>query len=86
MEVYIVTFKHGNYAIAAFNKLQGYGVKNIRLTQTPFSIKNECDLCIKVFNRDTLDIVLKECKGRFPVSNVYFGTYRNGTYVYKLLP
>lgn len=86
MEVYIVTFKHGNYAVAAFNKLQGYGLENIKLTQTPFSIRNECDLCIKAFNRDTLNIVLNECKGRFPVSNVYSGMNHNGSYVYKLLP
>lgn len=85
METYIVTFQHGNYAVAAFNKLQGYGVKNIKLMQTPFSIKNECDLCIRTNDNKTLDIVLNECKGKFPVSNVYCGMNRNGSYVYKLL-
>lgn len=83
---YIITFQHGNYAIAAFSRLQGYGVKNIRLIQTPFSIKNECDLCIKVVDQNTLDIVLNECMGKFPVSNVYSGVNRNGSYLYKLLP
>lgn len=68
MEVFVITFLHGNYAVAAFNRLQGYGVKNIHLIQTPFSIKNECDLCIKTNDRRTLDIILNECRG---VSNVY---------------
>lgn len=86
MEVYIITFLHGDYAVAAFSKLQGYGLKNIKLMQTPFSIKNECDICIKTNDRITLDIVLNECKGKFPVSNVYSGMNRNGSYVYKLLP
>lgn len=85
MEVYIITFTNGNYAVAAFNKLQGYGL-NIKLTQTPFSIRNECDLCIKAFNVDELNIILKECKGRFPISNVYSGMNHKGSYVYKLLP
>ncbi len=83
---YIITFQHGNYALAAFSRLQGYGVKNIRLMQTPFSIKNECDLCIKVSDQKTLDIVLNECMDKFPVSNVYIGMNRNGSYLYKLLP
>ena len=86
MEVYIITFLHGNYAVAAFNRLQGYGVQNIQLLQTPFSIKNECDLCIKTNDRKTLDIVLNQCKGKFPVSNVYSQINKNGSYVYKLLP
>lgn len=85
METYIVTFQHGNFAVAAFTKLQGYGVKNIKLMQTPFSIKNECDLCIKVNDNKTLNIVIDECKGKFPISNVYCGMTRNGSYVYKLL-
>ena len=86
MEVYIITFQNGNYAVAAFSKLQGYGYKNIKLMQTPFSIKNECDICIKANDRKTLDIVLNECRGRFPISNVYSAVERNGSYVYKLLP
>lgn len=83
---YIITFQHGNYALAAFSRLQGYGVRNIKLMQTPFSIKNECDLCIRTNDDKTLDIVLNECRGKFPVSNVYRGMNRNGSYVYKLLP
>lgn len=86
MEVYIITFLHGNYAVAAFSRLQGFGLKNIKLMQTPFSIKNECDLCIKATDSKTLDIVINECKGKFPISNVYSGMNRNGSYVYKLLP
>jgi len=83
MEVFVITFLHGNYAVAAFNRLQGYGVKNIHLIQTPFSIKNECDLCIKTNDRRTLDIILNECRG---VSNVYSQINKNGCCVYKLLP
>ena len=86
MEFYIITFLHGNYAVAAFNRLQGYGVKGIQLMQTPFSIKNECDICIKTNNQKTLDTVLNECRGKFPVSNVYGRINKNGSYVYKLLP
>lgn len=86
MEVYIITFLHGNYAVAAYNKLQGYGVKNIHLMQTPFSIKNECDLCIRTNDRRTLDMVLNECRGKYPVSNVYSQINKNGSCVYKLLP
>jgi len=85
MELYIITFKHGNYAVAAFNKLSGYGLKNIRLTQTPFSIKSECDLCIKAFSKEALNIILRECKGKYPIDNVYTSIYNNGSYVYKLL-
>lgn len=85
MDLYIITFQHGNYALAAFSRLQGLGFKNIKLMQTPFSIKNECDLCIKVTDDKTLDLLLQECKGRFTVANVYRGMYKNGSYVYKLL-
>ncbi|HOK48699.1 MAG TPA: DUF3343 domain-containing protein [Sedimentibacter sp.] len=83
MEVFLITFLHGNYAIAAFNRLQRYGIKNAQLIQTPFSIKSECDFCIKTNDRETLDFILKECRG---VSNVYSQVYKNGRYVYKLLP
>lgn len=85
MELYIITFKHGNYAVAAYNKLQGYGLRNIRLMQTPFSIKSECDLCIKAFGKEALNMVLNEC-GKYSVDNVYSAINKNGTYVYKLLP
>lgn len=86
MELYIITFKHGNYAVAAFNKLQGYGVRNMRLSQTPFSIKSECDLCIKAYGKNTLNVVLNECERKYPVSNVYLEANENGGTVYKLLP
>lgn len=86
MELYIITYKHGSYAIAAFNKLTGYGVRNMRLTQTPFSIKGECDLCIKATGKNTLDIILNECKGKYPISNVYLEAKQDGRTVYKLQP
>lgn len=85
MEVYIITFKHGSYAIAAFNKLQGYGVRNMRVSQTPFSIKGECDLSIRANGQNTLNIILNECKGKYPVSNVYLEVDQEGMTVYKLL-
>jgi len=85
METYIITFKHGNYAVAAFNKLNGYGLNNIRLTQTPFSIKSECDLCIKALSRESMNVILRECKGKYPIDNVYSVINNNGSYVYKLL-
>jgi hypothetical protein len=85
MELYIITFKQGNYAVAAFNKLQGYGVRNIRLSPTPFSIKSECDMCIKAYGRNTLDIVLNECRGRYPVGNAYVEANDRGKTVYKLI-
>ncbi|MDF2678177.1 MAG: hypothetical protein K0Q97_2519 [Bacillota bacterium] len=86
MELYIITFKHGSYAIAAFNKLQGYGVRNMRVSQTPFSIKGECDMCIKAYGKNTLNIVLNECNGKYPISNVYLEATQDGKTVYKLLP
>ncbi len=84
MELYIITFKHGNYAVAVFNKLQGYGVRNIHLSQTPFSIKSACDICIKAFGRDAYNIVMKECK-KVPVDNVYMEIKQDGKTLYKLL-
>ena len=85
MELYIMTFKHGSYAVAAYNKLQGYGVRNIKASQTPFSLKGECDMCLKAYGQETLDIVLNECKGRYPVSNVYQEVNENGRTYYRLL-
>lgn len=86
MELYIITFKHGSYAIAAYNKLQGYGVRNMKISQTPFSIKGECDMCIKAYGKPTLDIVLNECKNKYPVSNIYQEANQDGKTVYKLQP
>lgn len=86
MDLYILTFKHGNYAVAAFNKLQGYGVKNMKLSQTPFSIKSECDLCIKAYGQNTFNIILNECRGRYPLSNVYLEVKQGEKTMYKLLP
>lgn len=88
MDIYIVTFKHGNYAVAAFSKLQSLNINNIKLSQVPFSIKSECDLCLKVYDTETLKFLLRECRGKFPVDNVYSAIRQNGNgmYIYKLLP
>lgn len=85
MEQYIVTFVHGNYAIAAFSTLQGFGLKNIKLIQTPFSIKNECDICIRVNGAYTLDTIINECRAKYPISNIYYCSERNGSLIYKQL-
>lgn len=86
MELYIITFKHGNYAVAAFSRLEKLNLKNIRLSSVPFSIKSECDLCIKTNDVETLKIILRECKGKYYINNVYSAFKVNGTYSYKLLP
>lgn len=86
MELYIITFKHGNYTIAAFSKLESLKLKDIKLSSVPFSIKSECDLCIKTNNMETLKLILRECKGRYPINRVYSSIKANGTYAYKLLP
>lgn len=86
MELYIITFKHGNYTIAAFSRLENLKLNNIRLASVPFSIKSECDLCIKTNGIETLKTIIRECKGRFPIDNVYSAIKVNGVYVYKLLP
>jgi len=86
MELYIITFRHGNYAIAAFSKLESLKLKNIKLASVPFSIKSECDLCIKTNDIETLKTILRECKVKYPINNVYSAIRVNGTYVYKLLP
>jgi len=86
MELYIITFKHGNYAIAAFSKLERLKLNNVKLSSVPFSIKNECDLCIKTNDMETLKIILRECKGKYPINSIYSSIKVNGTYVYKLLP
>lgn len=86
MELYIITFRHGNYTVAAFSKLENMGMRNIRLSQVPFSIKSECDLCIKTNNPETLKMIIRECRGSYPINSVYSGIKQNGMYVYKLLP
>lgn len=86
MELYIVTYKNASYAVAAYNKLLGYGVRNVRMSQTPFAIKGECDLCIKAYGENALDIVLNESRGKYPVNNVYLETNMDGKTVYKLIP
>lgn len=86
MELYIITFKHGNYAIAAFKRLESLNIKNIKLSSVPFSIKSECDICIKTDNIETLKTILRECKGKYHINNVYSAIKVNGVYSYKLLP
>ena len=85
MELYIITFKHGNYAVATYNKLASYGWRNLRLAQTPFSIKSECDMCIKAFNSEAMNAVLRECSSKNSIDNVYSVINSNGSYIYKLL-
>ena len=84
MEDYIITFSNGNYAVAAYNKLHGYGY-NIKLMQTPFSIRNECDLCIRAFNSEDVNMLIKQCKGQYHISNIYQGINHKGSYIYKLI-
>lgn len=86
MELYIITFRQGNYAIAAFSRLESLNISNIRLASVPFSIKSECDLCIKTNNTETLKLILRECKGKYLINSVYSAIKSNGTFVYKLLP
>lgn len=86
MELYIITFKHGNYTIAAYSNLEKYKLTNIKLSQTPFSIKSECDLCLKTKDLETLKLIIRECRGKFPIDNVYSTIKQNGLLVYKLLP
>lgn len=86
MEIYIVTFKHGNYAVAAFRRLESLNIQNIRLASVPFSIRSECDLCIKTSDIETLKTILRECKKNYCINNVYSGFRVNGVYNYKLLP
>lgn len=86
MENYIITFKYGNYTIAAFSKLERLNLKNMKLSPVPFSIKSECNLCIKTNNIETLKIILRECEGKYPINSVYSSIFVNGAYSYKLLP
>lgn len=86
MELYIITFTNRNYAIAAFSKLENMRIKNIKLTSVPFSIKSECDICIKTNDRESLKAILRECKGKYPINNVYSSVKVNGANMYKVLP
>lgn len=84
MEHYVITFKFGNYTMAAYSRLQSLNIRNIKLASVPFSIKTECDLCIIVYDLYTLQTVLNESI-KYPIDNVYIATRVNGTYVYRLL-
>lgn len=86
MELYIITFKHGNYTIAAFSRLENLKLRSVKISSVPFSIKSECDLCIKTNDIESLKTIIRECKGRFPIDNIYSAIKVNGSYVYKLLP
>ena len=84
MEHYVITFKFGNYTMAAYSRLQSLNIRNIKLASVPFAIKTECDLCIIVYDYNTLITVLNESY-RYPIDNVYEVTRVNGSYVYKLM-
>ena len=84
MEHYVITFKYGNYTMAAYSRLQSLNISNIKLASVPFTIKTECDLCIIVYDYNTLVSVLNESV-KYPVDNVYLATKMNGSFVYKLM-
>ena len=79
---YIITFRYGNYTMAAYSRLQNLGFKNIKLASVPFAIKTECDLCIVAYDYYTLLDVL-DASYEYPVDSVYEASRVNGTYSYK---
>ncbi len=82
MEHYIITFRYGNYTMAAYSRLQSLGFKNIKLASVPFAIKSECDLCIVVYDYYTLLDVI-DVVNQYPINSVYEVSRVNGTYFYK---
>ncbi len=84
MEHYVITFKYGNYTMAAYSRLQNLGIKNIKLASVPFAIKTECDLCIVAYSYSTLLDVL-DSSYQYPIDKVYEASKINGTYSYKLI-
>ncbi|QSX06429.1 DUF3343 domain-containing protein [Sedimentibacter sp. zth1] len=84
MEHYVITYKYGNFTMAAYSRLQSLNINNIKLAPVPFAIKTECDLCIIVNDYNTLLIVLNEST-KYPVDNVYMATKMTGNLVYRLL-
>lgn len=86
MEHYVVTFKYGNYTMAAYSRLTSMNIKDINLISVPFSIKTECNLCIITSSYNTLINILRECENKYPVDHVYISVKVNGSYVYKMLP
>lgn len=84
MEHYVITFRFGNYTMAAYSRLQSLNIRNIKLASVPFAIKTECDLCIIVYDYNTLITVLNE-SFRYPIDNVYEVTKVDGSYSYRLM-
>lgn len=84
MDYYVVTFKLGNYTMAAYSSLQNMKIRNIKLAPVPFSLKTECDLCIMVFDYNTLLKVVSEISS-FPIDGVYGAERNNGIYSYTKL-
>ncbi len=82
MEHYIITFRYGNYTMAAYSRLQSLRIKNIKLASVPFAIKTECDLCIVAYDYGTLLDVL-DSSYQYPIDNVYEVSRVNGTYSYR---
>lgn len=82
MEHYIITFRYGNYTMAAYSRLQSLRIKNIKLASVPFAIKTECDLCIVAYDYGTLLDVL-DSSYQYPIDSVYEVSRVNGTYSYR---
>lgn len=82
MEHYIITFRYGNYTMAAYSRLQNLGFRNIKLASVPFAIKAECDLCIIVYDYNTLlDVV--DSAYQYSLHNIYEVTRENGANSYR---
>lgn len=84
MEHYVITFRFGNYTMAAYSRLQSLNIRNIKLASVPFAIKTECDLCIIVYDYNTLITVINESV-QYPIDNVYEVTRANGSFEYRLM-
>lgn len=84
MEHYIITFRFGNYTMAAYSRLQNLNIRNIKLASVPFAIKAECDLCIIAYDYDTLISVVEESY-QYPIDSIYEASRVNGSYVYRLM-
>ena len=86
MELYIITFKNGNYTVAAYNEFRKLNMRNIKLSPVPFAIRGECDVCIKTIDYETLKEIIRQSRGRYPVDKVYSSIRINGIQTYKILP
>lgn len=84
MEHYVITYKYGNFTIAAYSRLESMNIKNIRLAPVPFAIKTECNLCIVVSDYNTLLTVINESTN-YPIDKVYMAVKMSGNIVYRQL-